>query len=96
MKNALEDLAWLLLPTRTVEKASRMPVYNTLDDTEDRFSTSHRESVASQICTDKINVIERAIEYIDNLQKELAETKFRLDKDQVSREGHKKRGREYT
>ena len=96
IKKALEDLAGLLPPTRIVENASRMPVYPTLDDTEDRFSTSHCDSIASQICTDKINVIERAMEYIDNLQKELAETKFRLDRDQVSREGRKKRGREYT
>jgi hypothetical protein len=78
MKKALGDLAGLLPHTRSVEKASRMSAYDTIRHTLDPINVGHSDNAAGQIYTDKIDIIERAVEYIGNLQKELAETNSRL------------------
>jgi hypothetical protein len=96
MKKALKDLAGLLPPVCAVEKSNSIPVSDTIDATEDAFSTSHYDSATSQSCTDKISIIEAAVEYIGNLQKELLEMKCRLDKEHATRVTPEKQGREYT
>jgi hypothetical protein len=60
-----------------------------LDNRYNQLTASHIDRTTDPIHTDRINIIERAVEYIGNLQKALGESKISLEKSNLPRKGRK-------